>query len=669
MADPLQMILFGNNAIEVAFSDTTKLQISACGTTFVHDSPTTKDAHPLHGMSRITQRTQYTTSEFHDKVTKALEFRNLFAERPFLCQERIPEDLIETLYDDIKEVRWPATLENASTCIRKYDKSSVRITSLDGHAHVTLSPHSKDFTVQYRAKLSQPLCREKNQIRLRNRTRRGVDDTSDDGDAKGENQKIPEQKVRWSYTWSIQYHSVASCPECWQHPLDLLLEHRKQKMQDFDGEENKENSGNVLGENQDDVLDKNWEGNVEKADGDEDVHKNEGNGKQTIEENGETENFPDRAPSEMTSDSGIDGEEMESVMSTLPVALPLQCSRHHLHRWRKPDGSKDYDTDAEACCFYGRVRVICSEGVIYRLAYTGSRLLEIYPGDGTIILSKSFNSDFFIHHITKADQIEERTYSIRNPPPNSCNFAYPVQKLIKRGYRIMRCVTEAANARTRPEDPPCWLDQDDIVKPAPTVLESEQVVPGIGKFTAYSNGRIRIVFTDRASLDMTCGLERGRKQVALLGKKFDVKQIMSSLCRMFMPTGHYLQVQIHDPGDCSKYIDYAKDWAEWLITPGDRRAPVFGEDLDGTTRKMSVQQELQKIKCFNYILDNVVLNSPEPDAHGGSVEILTPSRGDQHPELTDQMSPMSMAAIQEILKKTSQTISDIDNFCVGAKKT
>jgi hypothetical protein len=55
MADPLQMILFGNNVVEVAFSDSTKLQISACGTAFVHDSPTTKDAHPLHGkISSIT---------------------------------------------------------------------------------------------------------------------------------------------------------------------------------------------------------------------------------------------------------------------------------------------------------------------------------------------------------------------------------------------------------------------------------------------------------------------------------------------------------------------------------------------------------------------------------------------------------------------------------------
>jgi hypothetical protein len=70
---------------------------------------------------------------------------------------------------------------------------------------------------------------------------------------------------------------------------------------------------------------------------------------------------------------------------------------------------------------------------------------------------------------------------------------------------------------------------------------------------------------------------------------------------------------------------------------------------------------------FPDILDNVVLNSPEPDACGGPVEKFTSSATAHHPQPTDEISSMSMAAIQEILKKTSQTISDIDNFCDGAK--
>ena len=43
-----------------------------------------------------------------------------------------------------------------------------------------------------------------------------------------------------------------------------------------------------------------------------------------------------------------------------------------------------------------------------------------------------------------------------------------------------------------------------LTDPMPSTVLEECVIQGYGKFTALSNGQVRIVFQDRTSLDMTC---------------------------------------------------------------------------------------------------------------------------------------------------------------------
>ena len=43
-----------------------------------------------------------------------------------------------------------------------------------------------------------------------------------------------------------------------------------------------------------------------------------------------------------------------------------------------------------------------------------------------------------------------------------------------------------------------------LADPVPSTLLEECTIQGYGKFTALSNGQVRIVFRDRTSLDMTC---------------------------------------------------------------------------------------------------------------------------------------------------------------------
>ena len=47
-----------------------------------------------------------------------------------------------------------------------------------------------------------------------------------------------------------------------------------------------------------------------------------------------------------------------------------------------------------------------------------------------------------------------------------------------------------------------------LTEPMPSTVLEECVIPGYGKFTALSNGQVRIVFQDRTSLDMTCDFSK-----------------------------------------------------------------------------------------------------------------------------------------------------------------
>lgn len=45
-------------------------------------------------MKTISQRSEFVTSDYRHKLIEALDFRNRFAERPFLCNELILPDQI-----------------------------------------------------------------------------------------------------------------------------------------------------------------------------------------------------------------------------------------------------------------------------------------------------------------------------------------------------------------------------------------------------------------------------------------------------------------------------------------------------------------------------------------------------------------------------------------------
>ena len=63
-----------------------------------------------------------------------------------------------------------------------------------------------------------------------------------------------------------------------------------------------------------------------------------------------------------------------------------------------------------------------------------------------------------------------------------------------------------------------------VVEPLSSSLLEECKVEGLGKFTAFSSGRVRIMFDDRVALDLQCCFDKRLKQKGQIqvGKRRDL---------------------------------------------------------------------------------------------------------------------------------------------------
>ncbi|XP_077987531.1 uncharacterized protein C5orf34 homolog [Glandiceps talaboti] len=669
-----QILLFSNDAVEVTYTDGSQLQLSPCGAGFVHRKQIQQTNHPLQELHRVQQRTQFVTSEFRTKVIEALEFRNRFAERPFICTELMNERDQVNVHSDIHHIKW-STHANSKDMVTLQKDSSVSVSSLGGYASLTLAPHKQEFNVRFLAKVSKPHVRNTEVCENRDARRKNcfqhIDSMELDGsftgilcqrdtankrkekelpgnkeeDSVGENSCHGDSKSQSSrnhYIWLVQHHSVASCPSHWKQALDLALSAIKE-----------ENNGDV---------------NEELHDCSEEA----------------------QSKASVTSDEKTD----DVINSAVPTSLPLNCPTSHLHMWSKETFGVAKIQDGVYNVRQEKLKVICTDGIIYRLHWGSRPVVEVYPGDGSIIRSKGPTGCFFTQYWYENSMIEERVYSAENPPPDTTKLQYSLRRLIGTAARLFHHIRHQDSSMVDFYSNCCWkvkCSGKQPTVPVPASILEETKIAELGRFTAYTDGRVRIVFTDRTMLDMKWDFSsRLRKenetnsdsdeqvrqinndpphQSLSLPKIRSDQAIPTGACRLLLPNGQYQLVSLHQPCGFAKYISIAKEWAAWVNSSPNERLNFYDSTVHNFNHGRAVASELKKIKTFNCILCYIIseqLQSSDLLENGSASSEQSTTRGlGSMPgnSSTGGAYPDNIpgpAMVRDVLKKMSQTITDID---------
>ncbi|KAL3846781.1 hypothetical protein ACJMK2_017739 [Sinanodonta woodiana] len=782
---PTLMVLYTNDAVEVRYSDGSRLHLTPCGSTFFYHTAT-DGSHPVAGFNVVQQRCQFVTSQYRQKVMSALDFRNRFAERPFLAQEFLHQDQIIALYAKITSAAWAKSPEESS--IEKLPDGSIRVTSVDNYASLILSPHKRDFTVCFLSLLSP----EKNSDRSRltshkNKTKDFVNSDSvskpvgTSGDSTEDKRKFvilreelnispitqasssnspcglsqasgspvtpqiqqPGSNNRYML-FSTPTRGLEACelsadledPVCTPYGKTAVFRDYRQERQggkisgtDLDifvqkthmsgsGHESKgEKKQTVLasgqGDNQRDIEDSIERGNNlvgrdhyqkeniiigrENHQGSKDSkHRNVGESAEksvlrssretTLTGISQTSDVSKNSVQQSSSDTSqettqqlycwvtkhiscdecplnwshvvrlaleakdhpeqlAEGKPKEQkrkqdeglgypakvnkdqcVHSVIPQPLPLTCTGQLLHKQQSKQIFEDEKTNTDDPTTFrqGRLKVMLIEGVVFRIVRLQTlKAVEIYPGDGTVIVSQGTAGHFFQHFIPQGDKIEERTYSIKNPPPTPPYATFCIERLMKRAARFLNYAKQEDSILPASSDICCWKYQDTMPQePLPITVLEECVVPSYGRFVALSNGLVRIVFNDRTSLEITADFSKrthqrsnaaedltqmhgiGDSSTSNFKKMSSVKK--EGLCKLLLPNGQYQMVDISQPGVYKRHVDMALEWTAWVNSSPLERTSFYRNSEQDLSQQMCAERELQRIKTFNYIVDNTL---------------------------------------------------------------
>ncbi|KAM4808345.1 uncharacterized protein C5orf34 homolog [Rhinophrynus dorsalis] len=394
------LFLYHDGSVEALYQDGARLRMSPCGSEFVYERPE-PSSHSLRKPERRRHRTEFVTSSCRDRVQQVLNFRNTFSCRPFLPSSIIPTENKIVLLTEISEVTWPSLDDNGF--VTRLDDGSVKVSSIDGHAHLYMTALRKEFTVEYLCQLSckisapHPDCADGAKSDLQNCIGNKVLDEPSIFKKAGSKatynrnsryfslfeereETDPGTKHAFHYTLLLQRWSVSSCPDVFQYPMGLALHfHLKSSTAD--------------------------------------------------ERNDPSTHCESKGGSDLKEPG------TKWVVSLLPKALPLSCQATHLHRW----DFSDLDKQTDIMMYPSPLNVAVCGDITYRFTFEGTSSVEIYPGDGSVFISDGLHLGKYFKHsfLTNDSKKKERTYRAKDLPPDKPRTTYSVRSVITQATRFL----------------------------------------------------------------------------------------------------------------------------------------------------------------------------------------------------------------------------------------
>ncbi|XP_072716380.1 LOW QUALITY PROTEIN: uncharacterized protein C5orf34 homolog [Ciconia boyciana] len=627
------MVLYGDDSVEVHYAGGSLLLLSPCCFEYLYEAALPAAAHPLQPAESTRQWVAFVVSAYREQLLRALDFWNKFSSHLYLPSRIIPPERKKILFSDVLEIRWPdpATAE-LTRCI---DNGSVKISSVDGYAHLYLSELQQEFTVEFLCKVNQSSCSiltssqknsnyqtgeqygnsSKNSVAEMSLKQKRIENKKNEhGCAEGkyrEPTKPKDKKGRdgvplfytncsSEYTWVTQRWSVSSYPEEWKYPLSVAL----------------------MCYNLHTVK------NVAK----------------THEKNNHTS---------VEADVLIDPKTHETV-SCLPTALPLSCRAPYLHRWSFCDFflQKNQDTEKYSCPQL--IQIVWCQGVFYRFIHGRANITEIYPGDDSFFKSEgAFLGSYFVHYAIQkgTKKREEKMCSVNSLPPDIPGNLYSIFSIITQATKILQYCYKTKLSLTHNCYLCCWkmVPETDGREMLPVLLY-EKVIPSIGRLVVYSDHKVHAAFWDGMTLNMVWDFSSSCSKIQV---NEDV-----GWCKLTTPDGVQQLIQISHPGIYDRYIRTAIEWCrslhEWKEIPEYTAYSVAEENW-------SADAELKKIQRFNFLLDNSNVLERTSAAKNNPSGITV-----RKMENRSEPKEISEGCVLEALEKTSKVIRDIESLLAAS---
>ncbi|XP_067296395.1 uncharacterized protein C5orf34 homolog isoform X2 [Pseudorasbora parva] len=618
------VVMYVDESVDVYYTDGHRLQLSPCGSEFMIEKHLPPSAHPLQARERVRQRTRFAISEYKALVLNALAFRNKYATHPYVPEELMTDEFNKKFSSAITEVEWPGS----DSCTTE-SHGEITVCSVDGHAQLVLSSSGEEFTVEFICRSSQNEVESQylqlqghqhnstcllSGLTLKSATVKGLNLSEATAGAQMDHSgsvgkspnmerlgstSLKSEKVH-KYTRVIQQYSRVLCPPIWCYPLSLAVKH--------------------------------WESLKTKI--------NNVNGQ-------DRKCLTDRA------------DRQTGLKTHLPKPLPLKCPSPHQHRWRYDAVNPDC-LEQEGEVTAELVKVVWCKGIIYRIVDGVIPMVEISPGDGSVIRSNGVLANYFTHYKAGAAHRDavECVYYLCGLPPDVPGQLYSVQSIVTRASRILKCFVQARSSLRVPLSFYCWNEA--AVCDCGRVVQ-EVTVAGTGCFKALSDGTVEVLFLDGVRAQMMWKSESDTCTPAQCGEmeqRFKTGTRPSHRwCQLNLPDGHQTLVQVETDKTYQRYVSAVVQWCDWVKQTEQSMSSVGVALLDSAHSDTpqpitcrSVVSELEKIKRFNFLLENSpVLRS--------TVRSLSCERS---PDLSE--IKLTENCISEALQKTSRAIQDIDTL-------